>query len=361
MNGLERVTRALQIQEPDRVPFFEPPSWKIMGEVLPGGSYVDAIEHFDLDAVMIDDRANERYLCEQIDDVLFRNQWGTVVQMAAEALPHPVDGPISSENDLDEWTPPDPDAPWRFEVLEAVVKRYKGEKAIIASFADPFNVANEMRGASDHYMDFVRNPRLVDRLAGVITDYYLRYLRNCIEAGADIIFITGDYATTKWPMLSPDHFAKHVIPYLKTLVDASIEGGALTMKHTDGNIMPILDQIVDTGIHGLHPIDEEGLRRPTVPDRQRGLRPCLDLGKRRGGAARCEEVHPAGGSRRRLHLHVEQLDPLRSHGREVRGDGRCDSGVRAVPHSCLTRNPHQRFERASARASFTPVHGNSTS
>jgi uroporphyrinogen decarboxylase len=112
-----------------------------------------------------------------------------------------------------------------------------------------------MRGASDHYMDFVRNPRLVDRLAGVITDYYLRYLRNCIEAGADIIFITGDYATTKWPMLSPDHFAKHVIPYLKTLVDASIEGGALTMKHTDGNIMPILDQIVDTGIHGLHPID----------------------------------------------------------------------------------------------------------
>jgi uroporphyrinogen decarboxylase len=216
---------------------------------------VDAIEHFDLDAVMIDDRANERYLCEQIDDVLFRNQWGTVVQMAAEVLPHPVDGPISSENDLDEWTPPDPDAPWRFEVLEAVVKRYKGEKAIIASFADPFNVANEMRGASDHYMDFVRNPRLVDRLAGVITDYYLRYLRNCIEAGADIIFITGDYATTKWPMLSPDHFAKHVIPYLKTLVDASIEGGALTMKHTDGNIMPILDQIVDTGIHGLHPID----------------------------------------------------------------------------------------------------------
>jgi uroporphyrinogen decarboxylase len=255
MNGLERVTRALQIQEPDRVPFFEPPSWKIMGEVLPGGSYVDAIEHFDLDAVMIDDRANERYLCEQIDDVLFRNQWGTVVQMAAEALPHPVDGPISSGNDLDEWTPPDPDAPWRFEVLEAVVKRYKGEKAIIASFADPFNVANEMRGASDHYMDFVRNPRLVDRLAAVITDYYLRYLRNCIEAGADIIFITGDYATTKWPMLSPGHFAKHVIPYLKTLVDASIEGGALTMKHTDGNIMPILDQIVDTGIHGLHPID----------------------------------------------------------------------------------------------------------
>jgi uroporphyrinogen decarboxylase len=255
MNGLERVTRALQIQEPDRVPFFEPPSWKIMGEVVPGGSYEDVIEHFDLDAVMIDDRANERYLCEQIDDVLFRNQWGTVVQMAAEALPHPVDGPISSENDLDEWTPPDPDAPWRFEVLEAVVKRYKGEKAIIASFADPFNVANEMRGASDHYMDFVRNPRLVDRLAGVITDYYLRYLRNCIAAGADIIFITGDYATTKWPMLSPDHFAKHVIPYLKTLVDASIEGGVLTMKHTDGNIMPILDQIVDTGIHGLHPID----------------------------------------------------------------------------------------------------------
>ena len=56
-------------------------------------------------------------------------------------------------------------------------------------------------------------------------------------------------------MLSREHFARHVIPVLKTLVDEAKSLGVFVMKHTDGNIYPILDLIVDTGIHGLHPID----------------------------------------------------------------------------------------------------------
>lgn len=56
-------------------------------------------------------------------------------------------------------------------------------------------------------------------------------------------------------MLSREHFARHVIPVLKDLVDEAKSLGVFVMKHTDGNIYPILDLIVDTGIHGLHPID----------------------------------------------------------------------------------------------------------
>jgi uroporphyrinogen decarboxylase len=168
---------------------------------------------------------------------------------------HPVEGAIKTEKDLDTWHPPDPDEPWRYEKLTELVKRYKGQRAIIASFQDPFNVANEVRGATNHYTDFVKNPDLVDRLAGLIRDYYLRYIRNCIEIGAEIIFFAGDYATAKWPMLSREHFAKHVIPVLKALVDETKSRGAYFVKHTDGNIMPIIDMILDTGISGLHPID----------------------------------------------------------------------------------------------------------
>ena len=31
--------------------------------------------------------------------------------------------------------------------------------------------------------------------------------------------------------------------------------GAYTIKHTDGNIMPIIDQLVDAGPHALHSLD----------------------------------------------------------------------------------------------------------
>lgn len=156
-----------------------------------------------------------------------------------------------------------------------MVKNYKGQKAIIATFSDPFDVANDVRGAADHFMDFVRNPGLVDRLAEHICNYYLRYIKNCVEVGAVIMLIGGDYATTKSLMLSREHFAKHVIPVLKKLVDQAKRQGSYTIKHTDGNIMPIIDMIIDTGINGLHPIDPlAGLDLGEMKE-QYGHRVCL--------------------------------------------------------------------------------------
>jgi uroporphyrinogen decarboxylase len=255
MTGVERIVKTLRLEEPDRVPFIEPPNATIREQLLPGASFYDTIEHFDLDGADLDDRGYPGYLTEQVDANHFRNQWGTVVRTVTGTLPHPVGPAISSEKDLETWLPPDPDDPARYSMIREFVRRYKGQRAVIASFADPFNVANEVRGAANHYMDFVRNPDLVDRLADLIKDYYIRYMRNCVEIGVDAILVKGDYATTKWPMLSREHFVRHVIPVLKTLVDEAKSLGVFVMKHTDGNLYPILDLIVDTGIHGLHPID----------------------------------------------------------------------------------------------------------
>ena len=254
MTGAERVLAALRIEQPDRVPFWEEPNRRSRQALLPEASYEEVVAHFDLDAVGVDDRGLEGYIVETIDDSHYRNQWGTIVALTADQ-PHPVGAAIKTEKDLDEWRPPDPDAPWRYERLKERVARYKGERAIIASFADPFSVANEVRGSADHFMDFVRHPDWVDRLTGMIRDYYKSYIRNCLEVGADVIFIGGDYAATNWPMLRREHFVRHVIPVLKDLVDEAQRGGGKVTKHTDGNIYPILDLIVDTGIDGLHPID----------------------------------------------------------------------------------------------------------
>ena len=258
LTGAERIFKALQLQEPDRVPHFElGVNPEVRQKILPDSSYRDLVEHFDWDAVILDDRFLPGYRVETLDasGKYFRDQWGTTRRVASEAIAHPVEGAIKSQKDLDTWSPPDPDEPWKYETLAKLVKRYRGQRAVIAMFADPFDVATDVRGAADYYMDFVRNPDLVERLGGLIRDYYLRYIRNCIEVGADIIFISGDYATTKWPMLSREHFAKHVIPVLKVLVDAAKSRGAYVLKHTDGNIWPIIDMIIDTGIHGIHPID----------------------------------------------------------------------------------------------------------
>ena len=77
-------------------------------------------------------------------------------------------------------------------------------------------------------------------------------------------------------------FDEFVTPYLARLTQAYREMGFYVIKHTDGNIMPILDQLVPTKPHALHSLDPQAgvdiaevkrlLRRPGVPDRQRQLR-----------------------------------------------------------------------------------------
>ncbi len=79
--------------------------------------------------------------------------------------------------------------------------------------------------------------------------------RTLIEAGAEVVFMCADYCFNDGPFLSPRMFARFVAPYLAKLVQAIHDAGAFAVKHTDGNILPILDQLVSTGIDGLHSLD----------------------------------------------------------------------------------------------------------
>ena len=76
-----------------------------------------------------------------------------------------------------------------------------------------------------------------------------------VDAGCDIILEPTDYCFNTGPLLSPPMFAEFVTPYLTDLVQALMDYGAYVMVHTDGDIMPILDDLASTGAHALHSLD----------------------------------------------------------------------------------------------------------
>jgi uroporphyrinogen decarboxylase len=75
------------------------------------------------------------------------------------------------------------------------------------------------------------------------------------EAGAEVILMCADYCFNDGPWLSPDMFAEFVTPFLARQVEGYQSLGLFAAKHTDGDIMPILDQLVGTGIDALHSLD----------------------------------------------------------------------------------------------------------
>ena len=70
--------------------------------------------------------------------------------------------------------------------------------------------------------------------------------------------LCSDYALNVNPFFSPDVFGEVIAPVLKKLIDGYRDLGYYTIKHSDGNLMPILDQIVQCGPDALHSIDPQG-------------------------------------------------------------------------------------------------------
>jgi len=81
--------------------------------------------------------------------------------------------------------------------------------------------------------------------------------RQACEHGGEIIWMCADYCFNQGPFLSPEMFAKFVTPFLQRQTAAFKEMGLITIKHTDGNIMPVLDQIFSAKPHALHSIDAQ--------------------------------------------------------------------------------------------------------
>ena len=86
-------------------------------------------------------------------------------------------------------------------------------------------------------------------------------LRDAVSwraAGIEAVAMCSDYCMNAGPFLSPELFAEFVTPFLKLQVAELRKLGFYTIKHTDGNIMPIIDQLAECAPDALHSLDPQG-------------------------------------------------------------------------------------------------------
>ncbi len=70
--------------------------------------------------------------------------------------------------------------------------------------------------------------------------------------------LCSDYCFNVNPFFSPGMFSEFVTPFLSKIISEYRAMGFYSIKHTDGNIMPIVDQIVECHPDALHSIDPQG-------------------------------------------------------------------------------------------------------
>jgi uroporphyrinogen decarboxylase len=177
-----------------------------------------------------------------------------------------------------------------FEGPHYIIKRTGGKRAIFLLLSDPFKLSWKLRGGMENLLfDYALDPELVHKLASITTDFNLAALEYASNMGIDAIAVEGDLAGSKNLIMSPDHFKEYVKPYLERIVEYSHKLGLKIIKHSDGNIWQILDDLVEVGFDGIHPIQPQ----------------CMDIGEVKEhlndkacivGNIDCQELLPNGST-----------------------------------------------------------------
>jgi uroporphyrinogen decarboxylase len=255
MTCYERVMTALRNEQPDRVPHFE---WildqSVRQGILPGCTMEEFTLRMGLDAIL----TQPDFRREQVAETRFRSEYGIVYEQTEEEHVIAVQGPIQTLDDLANYEPPDPLAPHRFESLKKLVDRYKGKIAIGVHLNDVFSIPRNLMGFQEILMALAADPELIKGLVEMSVDLNRAYAKECARLGADFVFTGDDYASTDGPLLSPKTFRELLYPGLKRVFQGFKEQGLMTVKHSDGNILSLLDMIIDAAPDCLDPIDPNG-------------------------------------------------------------------------------------------------------
>lgn len=290
MNHRERFFTALDLKEPDCVPItdlgLDPPIVRaLMGEALQSSSFgkevfsmsggseswqssvdyrlalVQACKKLDFDAVPVlsaSSLTTKRYKPRITDQNRFVDQWGRIMQTSPKAkTTFFVGGTVNTPEDLENYDPPDAFDSDVVEMMDVLMKPLRSEDIVtMAILFSGWHLAFQVRGGIDKIgIDFYRNPSFARKLLDKLGRACQGIAQAAIEAGVDVLFVADDYADNHGPLISPKFFREFELPNLKRIVEIGKKRGVAVLKHSDGNLYPILDDIIDTGIDGLHPIE----------------------------------------------------------------------------------------------------------
>jgi uroporphyrinogen decarboxylase len=180
------------------------------------------------------------------------------------------DGWIRSRADLDRLAFPDP-APGPF---------YASAREFVAQGEDFARGASCRVGISSTYLSMGQEffslalydqPDLVDEVLYRYTSWCAAVIRQVCAMGFDLVWTADDIAFKSGLLVSPKMFRERILPHVRRVAES------ITIPwifHSDGNLTAVLDDLVDLGIAGLHPV-EPGAMDIRALKRRYGRRLCL--------------------------------------------------------------------------------------
>lgn len=266
----DRVLTALRFERADRIPIWTPgfddefvKRWREFKGV---GADAHPLTWYRHDTKIL--IGNERFFPSQAGFVrregeydISNNGWGCLVRSKPGGyFSEEIERVLNEPRDLDRIEFEPAALPSRYQgVAEAAERAHRKGKAAFSKIGGLYIRSHFLRGEDKLLMDMAGDEAFCDALFDKVTDHFeqmaLETLRRTqtYETG---LFVYDDMAGLKGPMFSPRMFARYFLPRYQRIIAACRAAGCQHFYfHSDGNVAPLLDLLLEAGFEGVNPLE----------------------------------------------------------------------------------------------------------
>jgi uroporphyrinogen decarboxylase len=146
---------------------------------------------------------------------------------------------------------------------------------VIGQYGDIFTLVWELMGFENFAMAIYEQPDLISAMFDKVSDLIL----NMFDTMADMdwvgaLWYSDDIAYSTSLMINPDILRKHFFPLLNHIGNRAQQKDIPLIYHSDGVLWDVMDDIIESGVKALHPIEPKSMNMIEVKDRV-GAQLCL--------------------------------------------------------------------------------------
>ena len=270
----ERVLKAINFEEPDRVPIFitiTPQVAERLSQFLgipeythPDSplsenriSYTELLVHLGNDIVGIGACSPTENPTREIGEGLVTNEWQITYKktdLYAEMHEHPL-AHAETIADVENFEMPDPLAEGRFDHAKVMMEQY-GERYAICGDVETTILENSwyLVGMEKFFMDFAMQKPYVFALMDRVMEYSLGVAKELIRIGVDMIWLGDDVGTQNGMMISPKMWRNVLKERMRFLIrELKQENPKIKIAyHCCGSYFPIMPDLVEIGVDILN-------------------------------------------------------------------------------------------------------------
>jgi uroporphyrinogen decarboxylase len=264
MTRSERFLKALKHQKTDQLPMFDflfqQTLYKALTGVFPkeynGYDAVKCALALDHGGVWIPFGGFSGMQPKFLEENVYVDEWGTTYKKNDSSWPidAPVDYPIKSREDLKRYKSPDPTLPGRDEQIRIAVGMDNDNIAILGGVGGPLTTAWLLLGFEKICYALYEDPDLIKEVLKISNAYFKVAAHRSVEAGCVGMWVSEDMGDSHSAFFSNDDFRALFLPFLNELVDYVDSLGVPVLLHSCGNINAYLDDLAQTKISAIHPV-----------------------------------------------------------------------------------------------------------